>query len=230
MHKAVARTRADGAVGGIGVHAVFGGQHHGFTGRHQVDEGQHVGDHLHHRGVAHGAHVNDLAAHGAQQRFDALEGVFFTADQHGDFTRVGQVNTARDGALQHRDPAGFGQFGQALEVLQIGGAHLDPNATRFEVRQHALRAFDHVARNRRRRQDGDDHLGVAAHARHIIGPLRTGGDQALGVGFVQIGHGHGIAGFDQAVAQAFTEAAQADEAHGGLVGCVHVSFPLMMGC
>ena len=147
MHKAIARTGADSAVGGVWIDTIFGRQHHGFTRCNQVDKGQHIGHYFDHRGIAHLAHINNLAAHGSQDVFHPVKGRLLPTDQHGNLARICQMHAAGDRAFQHRDALGLGHVRQAQQVFHVSGAHLDPGAAGFEVLKHATCALDHFARH-----------------------------------------------------------------------------------
>ena len=211
MHKTIARAGADGAVGGVRIDTVFGRQHHGFTCSNQVDKGQHIGHHFDHRGIAHLAHVNDLAAHDAQYVLHTVKGGLLTTHEHRDLARVGQMHAPGHWAFQHGNAFGFGHVGQTQQVFHVGGAHFDPGAAGFQVLKHAASAFDHFARYGRRRQYRDDHVRIAAGAGDVVRPGGATGQQAFGQVFVQVVDDHGVARFDQVVAQAFAQGAQADE-------------------
>ena len=212
MHKAVTGTGADRAVGGVRVDAVFGRHHHRLGRSDQMDEGQHIGDHLHHRGVAQLAHVDDLPAHGGEQRLHTLVDRLFAADQHGDLARVGQMHPAGHRALQHADAACGGGVVQALQVFEVGGAHLDPDAAGGQVLEHTARPFDDLAGDGGRWQGCDHHVGATARAGDIVRPMCTQGHQRLGEFLVQVGHGDVKAALDEAAAQALAQCAEADEA------------------
>ena len=83
---------------------------------------------------------------------------------HRDLARGRLVDAAGDGALERPDAAGRRDRGQALELVRVVRAHVDPRTARPQALEHAVGAGDDLADGSGRRQARD----------HAVGGLRDG--------------------------------------------------------
>ena len=122
------------------------------------------------------------------------------------------MDAAGDRRLERLDVALGAQRREALQLVRVVGAHVDPGAARAEPLEHAARAGDHLGDGLRRRQAGDESVGGLRRLEHGVGahcavPLEVDGARP-----VDVVHGHGEAGAQQAAGQVPAEGAEPDVA------------------
>jgi len=97
------------------------------------------------------------------------KGGAIAAREDRDIGGVGPVAAARDRALHRRTALGHHQRRKPLDLVRVGGRHLQPDLGLVDLRKHRL---DHRGRRRRRGQAGDDSI---AFAHQISGTGRRAG-------------------------------------------------------
>ena len=187
-------------------------QHQRLAGGDEVDEREHVRDHLDHRRAAERPDVEDPAADRLEHRQVRSEDRRIAADDDGDLAGGGEVHAAGDRRLEAVDPLRGGERREALELVAVVRARVDPGSARSEPLEQAALAREHVRDGPRRRQAGEDGVRGGADLRGRVGPGRSVGDELPRRVGVAVVHGQREAGGEEVRRQRPAEVAEADEA------------------
>ena len=101
------------------------------------------------RGRSEWAGVQDAAAHGGEQRQDALERRAFAAREDGDVAGVGAVAPAGDRTVDRLAPERAHLLPEPADLGLVGRRHLHPDLSRAHRREQAVVRFQHRRPTRR---------------------------------------------------------------------------------
>ena len=122
------------------------------------------------RRLAERPDVDDAAADRLEQVAVGGEDRLVAAGDHGDLARRRLVDAARDRALERRDAALGEQRREALELVRVVRAHVDPRPAAAQALGDPVGPGDDVAHGARRRQAGDHAVGAPRRPRAASPP------------------------------------------------------------
>ena len=93
--------------------------------------------------------VDDRLAHRLEHVSMLGEDGLVASRDHGDLARGRLVDAAGDGAFERPDAPGRRDPSEALELVRVVRAHLDPRPARPQALEHTVGAVDHLAARRR---------------------------------------------------------------------------------
>ena len=159
-----------------------------------------------------GASVQDPAAHGGQQREDALERRALAAREDGDITGVRAVATAGDRTVDRLAAQGTHLLAKPADLGLVGGRHLHPDLSGAHRREQSVLGFQHLGRRGGGGEASDGRIAGLHHPRRTLPPLRTGGQERLRGVAVEVAHRHVESVAQQRTGELAADVAESDEA------------------
>ena len=149
--------------------------------------------HLRVLAIAGSALVDDVLAHGLEQRHHFVDAVFVAADHD----RQGGVLRAHIAARHRRVDGGYAlRAGRVVDLARqawLGGRHVDGDRAAPRRLKNAVFLEVNRAHIARQADDGKHHVGCRRDVGRRIGPLRALVEQALRLRFRSTVDGHGEA-------------------------------------
>ena len=138
-----------------------------------------VDSNLHQDGLPIRTHVVNFWADIQQDRFDLLEGRFFTTDHEGEIALFESNHATRHGGVEHPRTFFADLSGEVFRGRWTDGAHVDINLAFSQAGQYAMLPSHDLVESVGICYHGEDHVGGFCNRARRLAPLHTSVKQPL---------------------------------------------------